>query len=210
MVRAGPRGHQGDPLLREQRRGSFRQLPRHRFGVVLGGRPQQVADRVRAEVAEMQEQLPGDELLVEFRHRSWLDEEHRAETLSFLESRGLTYVVVDAPKTEAKNLVPTVVARSSRTAYVRFHGRNAATWNKRTGSAADRFDYLYSDAELAEWVAPLRELAGETDAVRLHLQHRQRENHVGPGERPRGAERGAVGIESGGRRRRRPSSGGGP
>ncbi len=112
-----------------------------------------------------QEQLPGDEILVEFRHRSWLDEEHRAETLAFLERRGLTYVIVDAPKTEAKNLVQTVVASTSSTAYVRFHGRNAATWNKRTGSAADRFDYLYSADELHEWVEPLRELAGEAEHV---------------------------------------------
>ncbi len=112
-----------------------------------------------------QEQLPGDELLLEFRHRSWLDEEHRAETLAFLESRGLTYVIVDAPKTEAKNLVQTVVARTSSTAYVRFHGRNAATWNKRTGSAAERFDHLYSTEELDEWVEPLRELASDADDV---------------------------------------------
>ena len=93
-----------------------------------------------------QEQLAGDELLIEFRHRSWLDEENRAQTLAFLESRGLTYVMVDAPKTDAKNLVPTVVARTSGTAYVRFHGRNASTWNKRTGSAAERFDHLYTPA----------------------------------------------------------------
>jgi len=112
-----------------------------------------------------QEQLPGDELLLEFRHRSWLDEEHRAETLSFLASRGLTYVIVDAPKTEARNLVQTVVARTSGTAYVRFHGRNAGTWNKRTGSAADRFDYLYSASELEEWVEPLRGLAADADDV---------------------------------------------
>ena len=112
-----------------------------------------------------QEQLPGDELLLEFRHRSWLDEEHRAETLAFLESRGLTYVIVDAPKTEAKNLVQTVVGRTSGTAYVRFHGRNAATWNKRTGSAAERFDFLYSEEELEEWVEPLRELAADADDV---------------------------------------------
>ena len=112
-----------------------------------------------------QEQLPGDELLLEFRHRSWLDEEHRAETLSFLASRGLTYVIVDAPKTDARNLVQTVVARTSGTAYVRFHGRNAGTWNKRTGSAADRFDYLYSASELEEWVEPLRKLAADADDV---------------------------------------------
>jgi uncharacterized protein YecE (DUF72 family) len=110
-------------------------------------------------------QLEGDRLLVEFRHRSWLDEEHRDETLRFLESLGLAHVIVDAPKTEAKNLVPTVVARTSEIAYVRFHGRNAATWNKRTGSAAERFDYLYSEAELEAWVEPLRELASESESV---------------------------------------------
>ena len=111
------------------------------------------------------EQLDGDEALVEFRHRSWLDEEHRGETLAFLESIGATNVIVDAPRTDAKNLVPTVVATTSPTAYVRFHGRNAGTWNKRTGSAAERFDHLYSEEELAEWVEPLRELAGEAESV---------------------------------------------
>ena len=33
--------------------------------------------------------------------------------------------------------------RPSPIAYVRFHGRNAATWNRRGGGAAQRFDYLY-------------------------------------------------------------------
>jgi uncharacterized protein YecE (DUF72 family) len=70
-------------------------------------------------------------------------------------------VVVDAPKTEAKNLVPTVLAVTGPVAYVRFHGRNADTWNKRGGSAAERFDYLYSEEELREWVPPLRKLAEE-------------------------------------------------
>src|SRR5207237_1968350 len=98
------------------------------------------------------------------RHRSWLDEEHRAESLAFLERIGAGYVVVDAPRSEtARNLVPTVVATTSATAYVRFHGRNLATWYKRGGSAAERFDYLYSDEALGEWVEPLRELAVETE-----------------------------------------------
>jgi uncharacterized protein YecE (DUF72 family) len=106
------------------------------------------------------EQLGDDEMLVEFRHISWLDDEHRDETLRFLENIGATHVIVDAPRIEgAKNLVPTVLALTSPTAYIRFHGRNADTWNKRGGSAAERFDYLYSEAELAEWVGPLRELS---------------------------------------------------
>jgi uncharacterized protein YecE (DUF72 family) len=73
-------------------------------------------------------------------------------------------VIVDAPRIEgAKNLVPTVPALTSPTAYIRFHGRNAATWNKRGGSAADRFDYLYSDDELREWVPQLRELSEQAE-----------------------------------------------
>ena len=112
-----------------------------------------------------QEQLPGDELLIEFRHASWLDEDNRAATLAFLEERGLTYVTVDAPRSGARNVLPTVVAATSETAYVRFHGRNEQTWNKRTGSAAERFDYLYSNDELQEWVPPLRELAEQARNV---------------------------------------------
>jgi uncharacterized protein YecE (DUF72 family) len=109
-------------------------------------------------------QLGDDEMLVEFRHSSWLDEDAREETLRFLEELGATHVVVDAPRIEgAKNLVPTVFALTSPTLYVRFHGRNAGTWNKRGGSASDRFDYLYSDDELREWVEPLRELAGQAE-----------------------------------------------
>jgi len=110
------------------------------------------------------EQLGDDEMLVEFRHVSWLDDEHRAETLRFLEELGAAHVIVDAPRIEgAKNLVPTVLALTSATAYVRFHGRNAETWNKRGGSAAERFDYLYSEEELQEWVGPLRELAEQAE-----------------------------------------------
>ena len=110
------------------------------------------------------EQLGDDEMLVEFRHSSWLEEDARDETLRFLEELGATHVVVDAPRIEnAKNLVPTVLALTSPTLYVRFHGRNASTWNKRGGSAADRFDYLYSEDELREWVQPLRELSEQAE-----------------------------------------------
>ena len=44
------------------------------------------------------EQVGEDEMLVEFRHRSWLDEEHREETLRFLEEYRMTNVIVDAPR----------------------------------------------------------------------------------------------------------------
>ena len=39
-------------------------------------------------------------------------------------------------------MIPTVLALTSPTLYVRFHGRNAGTWNKRGGGAQERFDHL--------------------------------------------------------------------
>ncbi len=111
------------------------------------------------------EQLAGDRPLVEFRHRSWLDEENRSATLAFLEELGAAHVVTDSPHTEAKNLVPTVVAATAPLAYLRMHGRNAGTWNTRGGSASDRFDYLYSAEELEEWAEPLRGLSEASEEV---------------------------------------------
>jgi uncharacterized protein YecE (DUF72 family) len=109
------------------------------------------------------EQLGADEMLVEPRHRSWFAEDIRAELLRWLEQQRMSWVTVDAPKVDAGNVPATLVAATSPLAYVRFHGRNAGTWNVRGGSAAERFDYLYSETELREWVKPLRELAGESE-----------------------------------------------
>jgi uncharacterized protein YecE (DUF72 family) len=135
-------------------------------GILMQLPPFLVYDQGTLEYLEWaQDQLPGDELLVEFRHASWLDETNRGDVLAFLEQQGMTYVTVDAPQTGGRNVLPTVVAATSGTGYVRFHGRNEKTWNKRTGSAAERFDYLYSTEELRDWVGSLRELAREAHVV---------------------------------------------
>src|SRR5207253_1483953 len=64
------------------------------------------------------EQLGDHEMLVEFRHVSWLDDEHRDETLRFLEELRTTRVHVDAPRIAgAKNVAPTVLALTSPTVY---------------------------------------------------------------------------------------------
>jgi uncharacterized protein YecE (DUF72 family) len=114
-------------------------------------------------LAWARKQLGADQMLVEFRHTSWYEEDVRSEVLSFLEANGMSLVVVDAPKVEAKNVPPTLHALTSPTLYFRFHGRNAETWNVRGRSAAERFDYLYSEDELREVVEPLRELAGQAE-----------------------------------------------
>ena len=103
--------------------------------------------------------------LIEFRHRSWMEEGERADTLAFLGRHGLAYVSVDAPPTTASNVTPRVAAATGRVAYVRFHGRNAETWNIKAEKSSERFNWMYSDDELEEWVEKLGTLAAEADEV---------------------------------------------
>jgi uncharacterized protein YecE (DUF72 family) len=124
------------------------------------------------------DQLGSDAMLVEPRHRSWFDEDVRADLLRFLEARRMSWVVVDAPKTAAKNVPDTLVAVTSPMTYVRFHGRNAGTWNVRGGSAAERFDYLYGEEELREWVPALRELSGEAEQAYAFFNNNNQTNGV--------------------------------
>jgi uncharacterized protein YecE (DUF72 family) len=100
-------------------------------------------------------QLPGDRLAVELRHTSWLDGGGDG-TLEFLRRRGLTLVCVDAPA--APSIPRTPFVATSDTAYVRLHGRNRQAWFQHKGSAAERFKYLYSDAELRECATRIRQL----------------------------------------------------
>jgi uncharacterized protein YecE (DUF72 family) len=132
------------------------------------------------------EQVGDDEMLVEFRHRDWFAEDRRAELLGWLEARGMSYVTVDAPRLAAAGVPLTVVAVTGPLAYVRFHGRNAATWSKRGGGAAERFDYLYGRDELAGWVEPLRELAGSAERTFAFFNNNNQTGGVA--QAPAGAE----------------------
>jgi len=112
------------------------------------------------------ERLPGWPLAVEFRGGGWMAGGVAADTLRLLEEAGLTYVAVDEPQGFA-NSTPPLSATTAPLAMVRLHGRNAATWESRTGSASDRFKYLYSDAELEEWAPRVKELAAGAGSVHV-------------------------------------------
>ena len=134
-------------------------------GVLLQYHPRVVKSReAKDELAAVRTLLDPLVPLIEFRHRSWMDEDERADTLSFLERHGLAYVSVDSPRTRASNVLPRIAAATHPVAYVRFHGRNWKTWNIRNAkSSAERFDWMYSAEELAEWVEPLAELAERSE-----------------------------------------------
>jgi uncharacterized protein YecE (DUF72 family) len=103
--------------------------------------------------------------LVEFRHRSWMESDERADTLAFLEQNGLAYVSVDTPMTRASNVIARHAEATHRVAYVRFHGRNEKTWNIKAEKSSQRFNWMYTPEELEEWVEKLDRLSSEADEV---------------------------------------------
>jgi len=116
------------------------------------------------EVAERMEPYP---IAVEFRGGGWLDEErYVSRTLSLLEELGLAYVAVDEPQ-GFDSSSPPVAAATAPLAVIRLHGRNAATWEQRTTAASDRFNYLYAEDELREWLPRVRALAERAASVHV-------------------------------------------
>jgi uncharacterized protein YecE (DUF72 family) len=142
-------------------------------GVLLQYPPGFVKSRqALAELAAARARLEPLVPLVEFRHRSWMTADDRADTLAFLERHGLAYVSADSPETPASNVLPRVAARTHEVAYVRFHGRNARTWNARTRTSGERFDWLYAAEELAEWVPRLAALEAEGEVYAMFNNNR--------------------------------------
>jgi uncharacterized protein YecE (DUF72 family) len=97
-------------------------------------------------------ELAPDPVVLEFRHRSWTTD----ETFRLLSDLEIAYCCVDEPA--LPNLPPPVVRATASLAYVRFHGRNRQKWWTHA-EAWERYDYLYSEGELQEWVPKIRSLA---------------------------------------------------
>ena len=107
------------------------------------------------------ERLPQYRIAVEVRHNSWVSEKNLEPTLGFLRHNDLPFVCVDEPQ-GFKSSVPPVLEATSDIGLVRLHGRNCDTWEKPGIGPAERFNYLYSEEELGQWVPGIRELAGKT------------------------------------------------
>jgi uncharacterized protein YecE (DUF72 family) len=100
-----------------------------------------------------------------------MEPEKRDSTLEQLEELGFAYVVVDEPQGFKSSVPPVVACTSGELAIIRFHGRNAETWEKKGLSPAERFRYLYSEDELREWVKPARQLAGQAKQLQILMNN---------------------------------------
>ena len=129
-----------------------------RLGCVLAQFPFSFQDTAehRDFLRQLGSDLAPDPVAVEFRHESWITE----EIFGLLSELGLAYCCVDEPRIPI--LPPPVARQTASVAYVRFHGRNRRNWWK-APDRHGRYDYLYSEAELQEWVPRLRALAQEAD-----------------------------------------------
>jgi uncharacterized protein YecE (DUF72 family) len=121
-------------------------------------------------LVEVRERLAQYRVAVEFRHGLWLTERHAERTLRVLTEHRLAFVCVDEPQ-GFPNSVPPVAATTSDVALVRFHGRNRETWAKPGISVAERFDYLYREEELREWLPRIERLAEQAQEVHLLMNN---------------------------------------
>ena len=120
-----------------------------------------------AHVRECVERMEGHLLSVEFRNQTWFDGANAAKTLDFERELGVVHTVVDGPQGFA-NCVPCVWgATNPHLALVRLHGRNHATWNHKGPASSSRFDYWYSNEELAALKPEIKKLSGQVDKVHV-------------------------------------------
>ncbi len=150
-------------------------LPLHsagKLGMVLFQLPPYVypSPGARGYLSWAAERLAEYRVAVEFRQQRWMDEGHSQATLSFLEEHGLTYVCVDEPQ-GFRSSVPPLAEVTAPVAEVRFHGRNADSWEASGISATERFKYDYTKAELAEWVPRIRSLSERAERVHVLMNN---------------------------------------
>jgi uncharacterized protein YecE (DUF72 family) len=119
------------------------------------------------ELDALVEALAPHRVAIELRHRGWVREKRREQTLGWFSERGVAFVCVDAPPGEQIPIMPPLDAvTNDALAYLRAHGRN--TEGYLTGrSVAERFAWRYSDEELEEIGTRVGSLAEQ--AAEVHV-----------------------------------------
>jgi len=103
--------------------------------------------------------------VVEVRHSSW----DNPETLAAFEQKSVSFCNVDQPLI-GRSLEPTEHV-TAPVGYVRLHGRNYDQWFEGE-NRDDRYNYLYSDAELAGWTEKIDRISHQA-----HITYVVTNNH---------------------------------
>src|SRR5438876_153270 len=120
------------------------------------------------ELIQLIEMLSDYDLAIEFRNRNWAIGDQLESTIDFVRKHHATFVNVDAPVSDHFMVMPSDVdeVTNSNVAYLRLHGRNVKGYI--TGkTVAARFDYDYSDNEIAEVAERSKKLARESHELHV-------------------------------------------
>jgi uncharacterized protein YecE (DUF72 family) len=158
-------------------------MPLHssgKLGAILFQFPQWfvIGRKAKDYIVECAERLPDYRIAVEFRHKTWLEERNRDETLRFLSNHNLPLVCVDMPQGFDSSLPPLAAATADDLAMIRFHGRDPKAWSTSAGTAAERFKYHYTEGELREWVPKIEGLADEARETHVVMNNCYRDYAV--------------------------------
>lgn len=104
---------------------------------------------------------------VELRHHSWSDDP--AATLALLDAHGAAWTQIDEPKFSS-SIQQDLRPNGTGLFYLRCHGRNAAKWWDHE-LAEDRYNYLYSAAELAPLAHKAREARALVKKAYLYMNN---------------------------------------
>ncbi|HSA95510.1 MAG TPA: DUF72 domain-containing protein [Acidobacteriota bacterium] len=102
----------------------------------------------------------GYPLAVEVRHAGWDDRAY----YDLLKENGAAFCNIDQPVI-GESLGPSAVSTTPDFAYVRLHGRNYKDWFRDQAGRDARYDYLYAQNELEDWVARIKQLGQKSGKV---------------------------------------------
>ena len=118
-------------------------------------------------IAGAAERLAEWRVAVELRNRAWFDDTTRVKTIGFLSRRGLSYVAVDSPPGFESSVPRVAEVTNPALAVIRFHGRNTDTWEAKVERVSQRFQYLYDERQLADWVPSVAAVGERAEEVHL-------------------------------------------
>jgi uncharacterized protein YecE (DUF72 family) len=102
----------------------------------------------------------GYPMTVEIRHSSW----DVPEFFNLLGEHSVGYCNIDQPVLQ-NSIKPSVRVTIPEFSYVRLHGRNYKDWFREGAGRDARYNYLYSQEELDEWVERIKELGRNSNRV---------------------------------------------
>ncbi len=125
----------------------------------------------RAQLAAAGARLHDFDVAVELRNPRWFEGDACEDTLEWLEGNRLAFVCTDGPPAGPR-AAPGVVAATADVAIVRFEGR------RHQDDGPWTWPYRYSEAELAEWVPRIKELASSAREVHVLMDNTWRGDAV--------------------------------